>query len=173
MNAEYLLTITKALQDEANRLYSPPERGQDYSSDSIVPLSYVKQSRIYIEKVVVQINTCYDNGCYDACLVMIRRLIETLVIECYEYYNIDNEIKDSDGYYYSLTGLVDSALACSHWTIGKTAKKALPDFRMIGHDSAHNRRTIAHRNDIDRIVRGLRAIVQEFVILADLTRENA
>lgn len=172
MDTDYLLMMAKALQGEANKLRLPPEEGLGFSSDSVVPLSYVKQTRGYIERVIIQINACYDSGCYDACLVMIRKLIEILIIECYEYYAIESEIKDPDGYYYSLTRLVDSALTCNHWTIGKTAKKALPDFRMVGHDSAHNRRTIAHRNDVDRIVRGLRAIVQEFVILADLTREN-
>ena len=63
------------------------------ASDSIVPLSVVRNSRAYIERIVYQVNGCYDSGWYDACAVMIRRLIETLLIEAFESVGISEKIK--------------------------------------------------------------------------------
>jgi len=40
----------------------------------------------------------------------------------------------------------------------------------VGDLSAHSRRYIAQRKDIDKIVQDLRVIIQEFVTIAELKR---
>src|SRR5262245_23553496 len=53
-------------------------------SEQVLPMAVVKNTRGYIEKVTLQANGCYENQWFDACAVMIRRLVETLIIEVYE-----------------------------------------------------------------------------------------
>ncbi len=75
-----------------------------------LPSKIWENTRGYIEKVCRQINGCYKHGFCDGAAILIRRLAETLIIECYEHLKRESEIKDSDGHYYMLSDLVDKAL---------------------------------------------------------------
>jgi hypothetical protein len=63
-------------------------------NEFILPFSMVRGTRGYIEKVVNQINGCYEKAWFDGGAVMMRRLIETLIIECFEKHKIADKIKD-------------------------------------------------------------------------------
>lgn len=131
-------------------------------------MALVKGTRGYIERVSHQINGCYQRGWYDASSVMIRPLIETLIIECFEAYKIENAIKDRDGNYLFLKYLIDKVLADPAWTIGRSAGLALPKLKEVGDKSAHNRRYNVYRQDIDKVNRALRDVVQELLVIAHL-----
>jgi hypothetical protein len=44
------------------------------------------------------LNQCYERGCYNACAAMIRRLVENLIVECYERHGIADRIKKGGEY---------------------------------------------------------------------------
>ena len=135
----------------------------------IFPETVWKNTRGYIEKVSIQINGCYRNGFYDACAVLIRRVIETLIIECYEHLNRADEIKDSDGNYFMLSGLVTKAVdSKSGLNIGRDSKTALREIKAAGDRSAHNRKYNARKNDIDKIADGFRLSSEELINTANL-----
>lgn len=138
------------------------------TTDKVIPMSIVKGTRGYIEKVALQANGCYEYGWFDACAVMIRRVIETLIIECFEYHKIAEKIKDSNGNYFLLKDLINACLNENTWTLGRNTKKALPIIKDIGDLSAHNRRYLANKSDIDKIREGLRVTVEELVHLSKL-----
>ena len=61
-------------------------------------------------------NGCFEQGWYDACAVMMRRLLEIAIIEAFEHENIANKIiankiKDANGDYFQLSDLVGKAIA--------------------------------------------------------------
>ncbi len=71
-----------------------------------MPIALINGTRGYIERVAHQVNGCYDEGWYDACAVMVRRLLETLIIEAFEYHKIADKIKDGKGdFFFLLTSL--------------------------------------------------------------------
>ncbi|OIR19851.1 hypothetical protein GALL_07350 [mine drainage metagenome] len=140
-----------------------PSRGEP-----VIYMAMVRGTRGYIEKVSHQINGTYANGWYDACAVMLRRLLETLIIECYEAHGIEKRIKDSDGNYFFLRDLVDVAIKETSWTLGRNVRSALPKLKDIGDKSAHSRRYNAHREDIDKLSREVRDVIQELLVLAKL-----
>jgi len=51
---------------------------------ALFPMEIVKGTRNYIEKLATQANGCYQKGWYDACAVMVRRLIEILIIDSFD-----------------------------------------------------------------------------------------
>ena len=53
-------------------------------SDNYFPLELLDGTRSYLIKTARQAILCYDYQLYDACLVMTRRLVETLIIEVYK-----------------------------------------------------------------------------------------
>lgn len=166
--AKSALVISKAIQEEVNQLWLPPADGLPSRQEMVLAKSLVKGTRGYIERVVTQINSTYENGCYDACAVMIRRLVETLIIEAFEHYNIATKIKTPAGDFFFLSDLITNTLNETSWNLGRNTKQALPKLKNIGDKSAHDRRYNAHRHDIDNIISDLRTVVQELIYLAKL-----
>jgi hypothetical protein len=166
---EKALEIAKKIQGEAPIRYVPPSEGTKPRSQSILPHALVAKTRGYIERVVFQINGSYEQGWYDACAVMMRRLIETLIIECFEANHIAEKIKDhkTDDFYY-LSDLITKTLQESSWNLGRNSKKALPNLKTVGDQSAHSRRYNAHREDIDKLIPDFRTVCQELIYLARL-----
>ncbi len=156
----------QATQREVDNAHLPPSEGKRPQHDLVLPRPLVEGTRGYIEKVVDQINGTYENGCYDACAVMIRRLIETLIIEAFEHHNIADKIKTPTGDFFYLSDLITHTLKETKWNLGRNAKQALPKLKSVGDLSAHSRRYNAHRYDIDKIIHDLRISTQELIYLA-------
>ena len=166
--AKSALTLAKEIQKDVPIFYVPPSEGTQPKSEMVLPHSLVKGTRGYIERVVYQINGSYEQGWYDACAVMIQRLVETLIIEVFEHHKIANDIKNSSGDFLYLRDLITKTLNETTWNLGRNTKQALPHLKDIGDQSAHSRRFIAHRDDIDKIIPSLRTVTQELIFLANL-----
>ncbi|MGD1120309.1 MAG: hypothetical protein ABR886_12655 [Dehalococcoidales bacterium] len=166
--ARAALEIAQHIQKEVPRFGTPPSETVYSPAEMVFPNTLVKDTRDYVEKVAFQINGAYASGWYDACAVMIRRLIETLIIECFESYKIEEKIKTQNDEYLHLGDLITQTLGEKSWTIGRNAKAALPRLKSIGDLSAHSRRYIAHREDVDKVIPDIRCVVQELVYLARL-----
>jgi hypothetical protein len=162
-----LVRLVEDLNSCAPTEWLPPVEGLVPKSENVVYNVLIKDTRGYIVKVVAQINGCYENGWFDACAVMIRRLLETLIIEVFEKHSLQHKIKKNGSFFY-LGDLITATLAESSWTVGRNARAALPKLKDIGDKSAHNRRFIAVRHDIDDVKLDLRTVVQELTILAGL-----
>lgn len=162
------LKAAQSIQAELDRELGPPEQGFRAPNQKVVPRSIVRNTRGYIERIANQANGAYDMGWYDACAVMIRRLIETLIIESFEKGNIADKIKNNNGEFLYLRDLISKCLAESSWNLGRGCKLALPRLKDIGDKSAHSRRFTAQRGDIDPLLSDVRDVVQELVYLAGL-----
>lgn len=139
-------------------------------SDDLFPLELVRDTRGYIEKVAEQACGAYDQGWYDASAVMVRRLLEILIIESFESHGLTYQIQKPDGNFFYLQDLVAKTLSEPSWTIGRNVKKALPNLKDIGNQSAHGRRYVARKSDLDDVKRDLRLTIEELVILSKLRK---
>jgi hypothetical protein len=99
---------------------------------------------------------------------MIRRLLETLIIETFEFHKIANKIKDGNGDFFFLSDLIRCILAEPSWNLTRNTKTALPRLKDIGDKSAHSRRYHAVRNDLDKLLPEIRVVVQELIYLSGL-----
>jgi hypothetical protein len=137
-------------------------------TDSVIPADLVSKTRGYLEEVVRQINGCYDASFYDAAGVMIRRFIETLIIEVYEHLSIQVKIQDGSGNYFMLNELIAKITSEATINLGRNAKKGLGDAKWLGDQSAHNRRFVAKKSDIDRVQPNIRILAQELISISGL-----
>lgn len=145
-----------------NGVYLPLLQGSDpMPSDTLIDPELFRQSRGYIFKVINQANVAFDNRLYDCCLVMIRRLIETLIIEIYERQNKAVEIKDQSGRFLMLADLLAHFKSDHSNNIGRKSEKALEHYKSISDTAAHNRRWNAKKNDIESDIVDLRVAVDE------------
>lgn len=165
-----LVIAAQAIQADISAEIGPPEEGLLATTQPVIMVSLVRGTRGYIERVANQINGAYENGWYDACAVMLRRLIETLIIETFEKHELADRIKGPTGDFLLLRDLIDKLLKEKTWNLGRATKQALPKLKDIGDKSAHNRRFNAKRGDIQPLITDIRTVVQELVYLAALKR---
>ena len=169
MSVRNIFATAQAIHAEVQTQVGPPEEGLAAETQSVIMMSLVRGTRGYIEKVANQINGTYENGWYDACAVMLRRLIETLIIEAFEHHRIADKIQNSTtGDFFFLRDLVTATLNETTWNLGRNARQALPKLKDIGDKSAHSRRFTAQRGDIQPLLGDIRTVVQELIYLAGL-----
>jgi hypothetical protein len=139
------------------------------STDDLFPLSILSQAgRGYLVTIGRQMNGCCSAGWHDACLVMMRRLLEIAIIEAFEAKGISEEIKDQNGNYLHLSDLIGRAMSAQAMTLSRNARRSLPELRDLGHMSAHGRYFNARREDIEKIRRSCRVVIEEFLHHANL-----
>lgn len=116
--------------------------------------------RKYLDRLIMQINHSYENNCYDACAVLMRRLFEILIILSFQNFNIDDQIKGLDGNYLELKGLVNKICGNSVLKIGRVRDK-FDEIREVGNSSAHGFAYTAGKKDIDDIKHTYRVMLEE------------
>lgn len=158
----------KAMQGAVRAIAGPPEEGLRAETSVVVPAVLFKRTRGYLEKVANQANGAYSRGWYDACAVMLRRLVETLIIEAFEKHGVADKLKNKDGDFFFLRDLVSATVAEPSWNLSRNTKQALPRLKDIGDKSAHSRRYNAVRGDIDPLLSDVRVVVEELLHLAGL-----
>src|ERR1700730_10367293 len=97
MSVRNIVATAKAIHADLADQLGPPEEGLTAITQPVIIVSLVRGTRGYIERVSNQINGAYENGWYDACAVMLRRLIETLIIESFEHHKIAGKIQNANG----------------------------------------------------------------------------
>lgn len=160
--------VAEKMRASVDAAISPPSETEAPPSQPVLPHALFANTRGYLEKIVFQINACYSATCYDACAVMVRRLVEVLVIEVYEHHQKGSAIKDAQGNYYFLEGLVKQILSQKDWSLGRTTTKSLNRLKTMGDLSAHSRQYNAQRQYIDDEIQGLRATCEDLLYLAGL-----
>jgi hypothetical protein len=136
-------------------------------SKNLFPLELLDNTRGYLQKVGKQAVICYDIQQYDAAFVMIRKLLEILIIECFEKHKLSNSIKDKNGDFFYLSDLISHLLSEPTWNITRNTRQSIPKIKKFADLSAHNRRFIAVKSDIDLIRDELRITLEELLHLVD------
>ncbi|MCJ8286922.1 hypothetical protein [Halomonas sp.] len=138
--------------------------------DSILPLVLFANTRGFIESLAKQVNACYENNLFDACAVMMRRLLEVCLILSYEKLGIESEIKDGNGDYKQLNVIVANAKGNATLSLSRNTKSCLEDFRAVGNFSAHKIYYNAKRQDIKKVSLEYRAAIEELLYKSGLIK---
>ena len=120
-----------------------------------------------ITKLIKQINCCYAQHCFDACLVLMRRLFEVLLILAYQHHGIEDEIKDDSGNFRMLEAVVGNAKNNKTLKLSRN-KQHYDRFRNLGNYSAHNLYYVATVKEIDEIKDDYKAMMDELYDKAGL-----
>jgi len=136
-------------------------------SNELYPTELFKESRRYVAAISEQAAICFDEGLYDACSVMLRRLTETLIIEAFERKGIESQIKDSSGNYFYLRDLINICISNTQINLSRNSKRDLPTLKDLGDLSAHSRRYLAKKSDIDCKRSQMRIVFEELLHIID------
>lgn len=156
--------------DRYDRDYAHLWRSYVQSDSELIDEETFCGKRGYLDQLILQINCCYSSHCYDACAVLMRRLIEILLIMAYEKLGIADAIRDNRGDqsgYKTLNSIVKDAMVNRDLNLSRH-KHYLNDIRELGNYSAHNIYYTANLRDIDHIRTEYRVIIEELYYKAGL-----
>lgn len=168
-NGKYALT--RQLYNELDTQFNNQKR-LPLPSNDLFPKEILEGTRKYIIDMGNQAILCFDLGLYDACAVMIRKLLETLIIETFERYKIADKIKNKDDNFPYLSDLISFLLNEKTWNISRNAKTGFLSIKNSGDLSAHNRRYCAKKQDILDTKQAMRICIEELVKLIDYDAWN-
>lgn len=136
-------------------------------TDALLPQSQVKGSRAYLEKLADQINGCYSVGFHDACAVLCRRVIESLLIDAFTAAGYADKIKHNRDFM-QLSGIIGVANSGHYIRLSKGSDRDLDQIKEVGDRAAHHRSYITQKQDIDLIAPKFRALVSELMAKANI-----
>jgi hypothetical protein len=159
--------LTKKAKDNFDILYKENRKAKP-ASNSLFPLEIIMNTRKYIEDIGKEAVVCYDSRLYNAAFVLLRRLIETLIIEVFEKFSCSDKIKVDGGFYMHLHYLIEQLLSQNDkWNIGRNASVGFRKIKEKGDLAAHNRRFLARKSDIDDLKEYIRVCIEELIHIAD------
>lgn len=112
-------------------------------------------------KVLEEANWCFSQNCPNACAAMLRRLVESLIIEAFEAHGIEANIKDPSGEYLELKALIGKATAEPTLKLTRNTRNALPNLKFLGDLSVHARRNLVRMGDLKDVRNDARAAIEE------------
>ena len=136
-------------------------------SGAVLPGNAVSGTRGYLEQLAHQINGTYDSGFFDACAVLCRRLMESLVIEVYVHRGRHHEIQQS-GVFVSLDRLLARITNDRAIALGRTTPKTMHEVKQLGDTAAHDRTYITPPVDIVDVKARYRKMIGELMGLAGI-----
>lgn len=148
----------------------PAYKSSKSASSEFIPAEIANGTRGYVIRVTNQINGCFQADCFDACGVMIRRLLETLIIEVFEEKGLESEIKDSGGNYFMFTDFVSKLISTPQTPVGRTTRKELPTIAIVLNNCAHNRTFNISKPQLVQYQAAIVIAVQELISLWDIRK---
>ena len=168
--ADYFKLSVKAIKSLREQYPNLSESEEIMSDDSLLPeVLFNEARRQYLIKNAKQINAAYENNLFDACSLMMRRLLEILLIHCFEVKGIEDRVKDEEGNYQNLKTLINKAKTFTEVPLSNDAKKDIDSFRELGNLSAHRIKYNCRRDDIRVLRAEYRAIIEELLYVSELT----
>jgi hypothetical protein len=131
------------------------------ASPLILPEDFGRGTR-HLEQLVIETNGSYEHGYYDACAVMLRRILESLIISVFVSRQQADLIR-VDGNFLSLEALILKASTFDQLNLARDARRIMGQIKEIGDVAAHNRNYLTRQQDIDDVKLGARRILDELL----------
>lgn len=155
------LKMIDETDDNDNKNQNSFEKG--INKNELFSFELLNGANSYYVKLLKSINSCYKYELYDACYVLIRKLISSLLIDIIEKNGHIEEIYDNDKVK-DLKEIISVFLNKSYWKYSKGINDTLNNIRLYGNNSVHNKYFIANKNDIDRDYHNYRFLIEELCL---------
>jgi hypothetical protein len=130
------------------------------SDGSILPDSLLEGKRDYIQRFGKQINASYSKNLYDACAVLMRRMVEICLIHTYENLGIESQIKENKRHK-DLKTIIKDAVVNPTVNLTPPSQECLDEFRELGNLSAHQLNYNCRPEEINRVKHKFRLLIEE------------
>lgn len=133
-------------------------------SGTILPDTLYSNLQSNIQSLCKQINASYEKNLYDCTAVIMRRLLESLLVLCYQNAGIESEIMDKSGLYHiTLDKMIKNAEQNKTLGFSANTRKEMALFKDLGNYSAHKIWYNCTQQDIKPHILKYRAIIEELM----------
>jgi hypothetical protein len=139
-------------------------------SDALLPDELVQGTRSCLEKMAFQANVCYDYALYDACAVICRRMVESLLVEAFDAAGHIAAITDGNGNLRGLDDILGAAKSGQYVKLPRGTGQALDKIKNVGDTAAHDRYHVATKQDVDEYRVEFRKVISQLLGLAGIKR---
>lgn len=164
----YRVSPTKKL--ELDERFAPLHKRRKIKvSDDLLPGAVIPGTRKYLLELAHQINGAYDVGFYDACAVLCRRMIESLLVECFDHAGLLSEIQKQNGNLEMLDAIIQKAKTGQHIRLPRGTAAIIDKIKEVGDTAAHDRYHITTKPDIDEYKTGFRKVISQLLGMSGIT----
>ena len=118
----------------------------------------------YIVRLVPQINGTYDQEWYEGTAMVLRRLVETLIIELYTRRGWSRDVQDPDtNEFLQLKSLIDKLNGDARLRMQRRTIDGLTKVKEVGDTAAHDFRIRIRKSDLDRIQSAVRLTCERLI----------
>jgi len=130
------------------------------AEDAFLNPEIFDQQQDHIRRLVPQINGCFERQWFEACAMVVRRLVETLLITLYDKKGWGKDLIDGNGDLFGLKKIIkvvsaDTRLGLDNKTLAGLSE-ILRDLKNLGDTAAHDFRVKMRKQDLDAIRKPLR-----------------
>lgn len=136
--------------------------------DALLPKEQMSNTRRYLEALATQANGCFECGFYDACAVLCRRIIESLLIEAFDKAGHRLSI-EHHGVILGFDDIIKVAKTGKHIRLPRGADRVIDKIKEIGDTAAHDRYHITTRQDVEEFRAAFSKTVSQLMALAGIT----
>lgn len=137
------------------------------SDDVFLNPEIFDQQQDYIRRLVPQINGSYERQWFEACAMVVRRVVETLLITLYDKKGWRNELTDPNGDLFGLKKIIKVVSADTRLGLDKKTltglTEILTDLKNLGDTAAHDFRVKMRKQDLDAVRKPLRFTCERLV----------
>jgi len=106
---------------------------------------------------------------FDACAVLCRRLMESLIIEIYIHQKRHSDIQ-YDGVFFMLDRLIVHVGNDQNIQLSRNIAKTMREVKQLGDTAAHDRTYITPQIDIDDLKARYRRLIKELLLASGVTK---
>lgn len=126
-------------------------------------LENLPKDRYYINQISEEMCLCYDNQCYTACLIMMRKLLEAIIIAIFESIGELSKIKDSKGITFFLNDLIKIYVEEKNINKSRHIEKELNELKKAGDMAVHKYNFKVSKKFADEYRIILDIVIQELI----------
>jgi len=157
---------------QLNAKYEPLIQNKSIDeSPSIIPVEFIQGTYPHLEQMVSQINASYNYTLYDCSAVLIRRLMESLIIEVFIQKKQTNDIRENN-VFLPLERLIGKIKNNQNIILSRNIPQYMNNIKSLGDTAAHDRIYITQKQDIDEIKSEIRKTIKELLTLANIQPTN-
>ncbi len=177
--SEKLKKHKKVTFDRINQVFTLPAVSMKQLNEEFEKLLQVKQVKIvgalidpalfdgtreYFPKLTREINGSFEYGFFDGAAVLLRRMIESLLIEAFIFQKLEGIIKKPDNSYKMLDDLIGLVKSGHHLRLSRGMDKILDAVKELGDTASHHRFHIAMNNDFDWLKSRIGKLLSELIV---------
>jgi hypothetical protein len=98
-----------------------------------------------------------------------RRLMEKMLIECFENRGCASVITNSDGGCVSLSKIISESESGHHISFSRYAPKKMERIKRHADNSAHNRWYTASRTEVDELISPFQILLNELIEISEIS----